>query len=143
LEKFFIFEASNFNYLKSDNMNVPANLYYTKDHEWLKVEGEFAYAGVTDFAQGELGDIVFIEIETLGETLKKEEVFGTIEAVKTVSDMFMPVGGEIVEVNPALTDTPDVVNKDPYGQGWMIRIRMSDPAEVSGLLDAEKYQALL
>ena len=143
MEKFFIFEASNFNYLKSDNMNVPANLYYTKDHEWLKVEGEFAYAGVTDFAQGELGDIVFIEIETLGETLKKEEVFGTIEAVKTVSDMFMPVGGEIVEVNPALTDTPDVVNKDPYGQGWMIRIRMSDPAEVSGLLDAEKYKALL
>ena len=143
MEKFFIFEASNFNYLKSDNMNVPANLYYTKDHEWLKVEGEFAYAGVTDFAQGELGDIVFIEIETLGETLKKEEVFGTIEAVKTVSDMFMPVGGEIVEVNPVLTDTPDVVNKDPYGQGWMIRIRMSDPAEVSGLLDAEKYKALL
>jgi glycine cleavage system H protein len=124
-------------------MNVPANLHYTKDHEWLRVEGEYAYAGVTDFAQGELGDIVFIEIETLGETLKKEEVFGTIEAVKTVSDMFMPVGGEIVEVNPALTDTPDVVNKDPYGQGWMIRIRMSDPAEVSELLDAEKYKALL
>lgn len=124
-------------------MNVPANLYYTKDHEWLKVDGEYAYAGVTDFAQGELGDIVFIEIETLGETLKKEEVFGTIEAVKTVSDMFMPVGGEIVEVNPALTDTPDVVNKDPYGQGWMIKIRMSDPSEASGLLDAEKYKALL
>ena len=124
-------------------MNVPTNLYYTKDHEWLKVEGEYAYAGVTDFAQGELGDIVFIEIETLGETLKKEEVFGTIEAVKTVSDMFMPVGGEVVEVNPAITDTPDVVNKDPYGQGWMIRIKMSDPAEVSELLDAEKYKALL
>jgi glycine cleavage system H protein len=124
-------------------MNVPANLYYTKDHEWLRVEGEYAYAGVTDFAQGELGDIVFIEIETLGETLKKEEVFGTIEAVKTVSDMFMPVGGEVVEVNPAITDTPDVVNKDPYGQGWMIRIKMSDPAEVSELLDAEKYKALL
>jgi len=124
-------------------MNVPANLYYTKDHEWLRVEGEYAYAGVTDFAQGELGDIVFIEIETLGEALKKEEVFGTIEAVKTVSDMFMPVGGEIVEVNPALADTPDVVNKDPYGQGWMIRIKMSDPAEVSELLDAEKYKALL
>jgi glycine cleavage system H protein len=124
-------------------MNVPANLHYTKDHEWLRVEGDNAYAGVTDFAQGELGDIVFIEIETLGETLKKEEVFGTIEAVKTVSDMFMPVGGEIVEVNPALADTPDVVNKDPYGQGWMIRIKMSDPAEVSELLDAEKYKALL
>lgn len=124
-------------------MNVPANLYYTKDHEWLRIEGEFAYAGVTDFAQGELGDIVFIEIETLGETLKKEEVFGTIEAVKTVSDMFMPVGGEIVEVNPAITDTPDVVNKDPYGAGWMIKIKMSDPAEVSELLDADKYKALL
>jgi glycine cleavage system H protein len=124
-------------------MNVPANLYYTKDHEWLKVEGEYAYAGVTDFAQSELGDIVFIEIETLGETLKKEEVFGTIEAVKTVSDMFMPVGGEILEVNPAITDTPDVVNKDPYGQGWMIKIKMSDPAEVNELLDAEKYKALL
>ena len=124
-------------------MNVPTNLYYTKDHEWLKVEGEYAYAGVTDFAQSELGDIVFIEIETLGETLKKEEVFGTIEAVKTVSDMFMPVGGEILEVNPAITDTPDVVNKDPYGKGWMIKLKMSDPAEVRELLDAEKYKALL
>lgn len=124
-------------------MNVPANLYYTKDHEWLRVEGDSAYAGVTDFAQSELGDIVFIEIETLGETLKKEEVFGTIEAVKTVSDMFMPVGGEILEVNPAITDTPDVINKDPYGKGWMIKIKMSDPAEVKELLDAEKYKALL
>lgn len=124
-------------------MNVPSNLYYTKDHEWLRVEGDTAWAGVTDFAQSELGDIVFIEIETLGETLKQGEVFGTIEAVKTVSDMFMPVGGEILEVNPAITDTPDVVNKDPYGAGWMIKIRMTDPAEVSGLLDAEKYKALL
>jgi len=124
-------------------MNVPANLYYTKDHEWLRVEGDSAYAGVTDFAQSELGDIVFIEVETLGETLKKEEVFGTIEAVKTVSDMFMPVGGEILEVNPAITDTPDVINKDPYGKGWMIKIKMSDPAEVKELLDAEKYKALL
>lgn len=124
-------------------MNVPANLYYTKDHEWLRVEGDSAYSGITDFAQSELGDIVFIEVETLGETLKKEEVFGTIEAVKTVSDMFMPVGGEILEVNPAITDTPDVVNKDPYGKGWMIKIKMSDPAEVKDLLDAEKYKALL
>lgn len=124
-------------------MNVPSNLYYTKDHEWLRVEGDTAWAGVTDFAQSELGDIVFIEIETLGETLKQGEVFGTIEAVKTVSDMFMPVGGEILEVNPAITDTPDVVNKDPYGAGWMIKISMTDPAEVSGLLDAEKYKALL
>ncbi len=124
-------------------MNVPANLLYTKDHEWLRIEGEFGYVGVTDFAQGELGDVVFIEIETLGETLKKEEVFGTIEAVKTVSDMFMPVGGEILEVNPALEESPDVVNKDPYGKGWMVRIKITDPSEAASLLNAEKYQALL
>jgi len=124
-------------------MNVPGNLLYTKDHEWLRVEGDMAYVGVTDFAQGELGDVVFIEIETLGETLAKEEVFGTIEAVKTVSDMFMPVAGEIVEVNPALEDSPDVVNKDPYGKGWMVKIKMSDPAETANLLSAEKYSALL
>ena len=124
-------------------MNVPENLFYTKDHEWLKVEGQFGFVGVTDFAQGELGDVVFIEIETIGETLKKEEVFGTIEAVKTVSDMFMPVGGEILEVNPALEESPDVVNKDPYGEGWMIKMKISDPAEVKGLLSAESYKALL
>ena len=124
-------------------MNVPANLFYTKDHEWLRVEGDFGYVGVTDFAQGELGDIVFLEIETLGETLKKEEVFGTIEAVKTVSDMFMPVGGEILEVNPALEESPDVINKDPYGNGWMIKIKITDPAEVNTLLSAEKYQEIL
>lgn len=124
-------------------MNVPENLLYSKDHEWLRVEGETGYVGVTDFAQGELGDIVFVEIETLGETLKKEEVFGTIEAVKTVSDMFMPVGGEILEVNPALADNPEIVNRDPYGEGWMIKIRLSDPSETSGLLNAEKYRELL
>lgn len=124
-------------------MNVPANLLYTKDHEWLRIEGDLGYVGVTDFAQNELGDVVFIEIETLGETLKKEEVFGTIEAVKTVSDMFMPVGGEILEVNPALEETPDVVNKDPYGNGWMVKIKITDPGEVNSLLTAEKYQALL
>ena len=124
-------------------MNVPENLLYTKDHEWLRVEGDMGYVGVTDFAQSELGDIVFIEIETLGETLKKEEVFGTIEAVKTVSDMFMPVGGEILEVNPALEESPDVVNKDPYGKGWMVKIKLTNPTEVNGLLSAEKYQALL
>lgn len=124
-------------------MNLPANLFYTKDHEWLRVEGEFGYVGVTDFAQGELGDIVFLEIETLGETLKKEEVFGTIEAVKTVSDMFMPVGGEILEVNPAIVESPDLVNKDPYGEGWMIKIRITDPPEFESLLSAEKYQELL
>lgn len=124
-------------------MNVPGNLLYTKDHEWLRVEGDMAFVGVTDFAQGELGDIVFIEIETLGETLAKEEVFGTIEAVKTVSDMFMPVAGEIIEVNPALEDSPDVVNKDPYGKGWMVKIKMTNPSDTSGLLNAEKYTALL
>jgi glycine cleavage system H protein len=124
-------------------MNVPENLLYTKDHEWLRVEGEMGYIGVTDFAQGELGDIVFVEIETLGETLAKEEVFGTIEAVKTVSDMFMPVSGEIVEVNPELDASPDVVNKDPYGKGWMVKIRITKPAEVNDLLSAEKYKTLL
>ncbi|MBK7131374.1 MAG: glycine cleavage system protein GcvH [Bacteroidales bacterium] len=124
-------------------MNVPGNLLYTKDHEWLRVEGNMGYIGVTDFAQGELGDIVFIEIETVGETLAKEEVFGTIEAVKTVSDMFMPVSGEILEVNPALEETPDVVNKDPYGNGWMVKIKITNPSEVNDLLSAEKYTALL
>jgi len=124
-------------------MNVPADLLYTKDHEWLRIEGEFGFIGITDFAQGELGDIVFLEIETQGETLKKEEVFGTIEAVKTVSDLFMPVGGEVVEVNPALGDSPDVVNKDPYGKGWLIKIKLSDPAETGTLLSAEKYQEIL
>jgi glycine cleavage system H protein len=124
-------------------MNIPANLLYTKDHEWLKVEGNTGYIGITDFAQGELGDVVFIEIETLGETLGKEEVFGTIEAVKTVSDMFMPVGGEILEVNPALEATPEVVNKDPYGKGWMVKIKFTNPSETGTLLSAEQYQALL
>ncbi len=124
-------------------MNVPLNLFYTKDHEWLRVEGNNGYVGVTDFAQGELGDVVFVEIETVGETLKKEEVFGTIEAVKTVSDMFMPVGGEILEVNPALEETPDVVNKDPYGKGWMVKIIMTDPSETASLLTPEQYKALL
>lgn len=123
-------------------MNVPENLKYTKDHEWLRAEGDIAYVGITDFAQGELGDIVFIEIETVGETLDKEEVFGTIEAVKTVSDMFMPVGGEVLEINPALEDNPDLVNKDPFGKGWMIKIRMTDPAEVNELLSAGDYASL-
>jgi glycine cleavage system H protein len=124
-------------------MNVPENLLYTKDHEWLRVEGNFGYVGVTDFAQGELGDIVFIEIETVGETLKKEEVFGTIEAVKTVSDMFMPVSGEILELNPALEESPVVVNKDPYGNGWMVKIKISNPSEINDLLSAEQYKALI
>jgi glycine cleavage system H protein len=124
-------------------MNVPENLLYTKDHEWLRVEGIFGFVGVTDFAQGELGDVVFIEIETVGETLKSEEVFGTIEAVKTVSDMFMPVGGEILELNPALEESPDVVNKDPYGKGWMVKIKLTDSSETARLLSPEQYKALL
>jgi glycine cleavage system H protein len=124
-------------------MNVPEKLLYTKDHEWLRVEGETGYVGITDFAQGELGDVVFLEIETLGETLKKEEVFGTIEAVKTVSDMFMPVSGEILEVNPELEESPDIVNKDPYGKGWMVKISITNPSEVNDLLSAEKYKAIL
>ena len=124
-------------------MNVPGDLKYTKDHEWIRIDGNTAYVGVTDFAQGELGDIVFIEIETEGETLIKEEVFGTIEAVKTVSDMFMPVSGEILEVNPALEESPDVVNKDPYGKGWMVKIKLSNPSEVNELLSADNYMALL
>ncbi len=124
-------------------MNVPENLLYTKDHEWVRVEGNTVIIGVTDFAQGELGDVVFIEIETVGEKLAKEEVFGTIEAVKTVSDLFMPVAGEILELNPALEETPDVVNKDPYGKGWMVKISITDPAELKTLLSADSYKALL
>lgn len=124
-------------------MNVPENLLYTKDHEWIRIEGNTGYVGVTDFAQGELGDIVFIEIETVGETLAKEEVFGTIEAVKTVSDMFMPVSGEILELNPALEESPVVVNKDPYGKGWMVKIKLTNPSETTSLLTPEQYKALL
>jgi len=124
-------------------MNVPGELKYTKDHEWIRIEGNLATVGITDFAQGELGDIVFIEIETVGETLKMEEVFGTIEAVKTVSDLFMPVSGEVLEVNPLLEESPDVVNKDPYGKGWMVKIQIADPSEENNLLSPEKYTALL
>ncbi|HUX94644.1 MAG TPA: glycine cleavage system protein GcvH [Bacteroidales bacterium] len=124
-------------------MNIPADLLYTKDHEWIRIEGDTGYVGVTDFAQGELGDIVFIEIETVGETLEKEEVFGTIEAVKTVSDLFMPVSGEVLEVNPGLEDSPDLVNKDPYGKGWLIKVKIANKGEASGLLSADKYKELL
>jgi glycine cleavage system H protein len=124
-------------------MNIPADLLYTKDHEWLRIEGDMGYVGITDFAQSELGDIVFIEIETMGETLGKEEVFGTIEAVKTVSDLFMPIGGEILEINPTLEESPEVVNKDPYGEGWMVKIKIKDLSEKEDLLSAEKYSALL
>jgi glycine cleavage system H protein len=124
-------------------MNVPENLLYTSDHEWLRLEGDTGYIGITDFAQGELGDIVFVEIETVGDILEKEEVFGTIEAVKTVSDMFMPVSGEILEMNPLIDGSPEAVNKDPYGDGWMIKIKLTKPEEVKELLSAEKYRALL
>jgi len=124
-------------------MNIPSNLKYTKDHEWIRVEGEFAYIGITDFAQGELGDIVYLEIETIGETLAKEEVFGTIEAVKTVSDLFMPVSGEILEMNELLADAAELVNKDPYEKGWLIRIRIADAAELDDLLSADQYEAMI
>jgi glycine cleavage system H protein len=124
-------------------MNIPGNLKYTKDHEWLLIEGETALVGITDFAQNELGDIVFIEVETIGEALDKEETFGTIEAVKTVSDMFMPVSGEILEFNQHLTEKPETVNKDPYGKGWIVKIRVSDVSQVSELLDAENYRELV
>lgn len=124
-------------------MNIPSNLKYTKDHEWIRIEGGEAVVGVTDFAQSQLGDIVFIEIETQGETLQKEEVFGTVEAVKTVSDMFMPISGEVVEVNEKITSTPEVVNKDPYGDGWMIRIKVTNPAELNDLLTPEQYKEII
>ncbi|KYG81846.1 glycine cleavage system H protein [Roseivirga ehrenbergii] len=124
-------------------MNIPENLLYTKDHEWIKVEGEEATVGITDFAQSELGDIVYVEIETEGDSLDKEEVFGTVEAVKTVSDLFMPLSGEVKEFNSQLEDAPETVNSDPYGEGWMIKITMSDPSEVDGLMDATAYKALI
>ncbi len=124
-------------------MNVPDNLKYTKDHEWLRAEADFAFVGITDFAQGELGDVVFVEIETEGESLGKEEVFGSIEAVKTVSDLFMPVDGEILEVNPALEDSPDLVNKDPYGKGWMVKIKITDPSQIDELITPEDYKDLI
>ncbi len=124
-------------------MNFPADLKYTKDHEWVRVEGNIAVVGITDFAQGELGDIVFVEIETVGEVVEREDVFGTIEAVKTVSDLFMPVGGVVIEKNPAVDANPESVNKDPYGAGWLIKIEMSNPAEVSSLLDSTAYASLI
>lgn len=124
-------------------MNIPDNLKYTKDHEWIKTNGEEAIVGVTDYAQNELGDIVFIEVETVGETLDKEETFGTIEAVKTVSDMFMPVSGEVLEFNEDLEQNPEIVNSDPYGKGWIIKIKMSDLSELDELLDAAAYKELI
>lgn len=124
-------------------MNVPTNLKYTKDHEWIRVEGDEAVVGVTDFAQSQLGDVVFVEIETLGEAFDMEEVFGTIEAVKTVSDMFMPVAGEIIAVNESLADAPETVNKDPYGEGWMVRVKITDPSQLDELLTPEQYTSTI
>jgi glycine cleavage system H protein len=124
-------------------MNIPENLKYTKDHEWLSIDGDIATVGITDFAQGELGDIVYVEIETEGETLDAEEVFGSVEAVKTVSDLFMPVSGEIIEFNEELEAEPEVVNADAYGKGWMVKIKLSDPSQVESLLDAAGYKAII
>ncbi|MBI3135815.1 MAG: glycine cleavage system protein GcvH [Bacteroidetes bacterium] len=124
-------------------MNIPANLKYTKDHEWLRVEGDIAYVGITDFAQRELGDIVFVEIETVGDSLDKETVFGTVEAVKTVSDLFMPVSGEVMEVNSAIGSNPELVNTDPYGKGWMIKVKLTNTADLAGLLSSDDYQKLV
>jgi glycine cleavage system H protein len=124
-------------------MNIPQNLKYTKDHEWVRVEGDVAVIGITDFAQHELGDIVYVEIETIGETLSQEEVFGSVEAVKTVSDLFMPVSGEILELNEELESNPELVNTDPYEGGWMVKVKLTNAAELDTLLSADDYQALV
>lgn len=124
-------------------MNIPSELKYTKDHEWIKIEDDIATVGITDFAQGELGDIVYVEVETLDETLDREEVFGTVEAVKTVSDLFLPLSGEIIEFNEALEDEPEKVNSDPYGEGWMVKVKFNNPEEVDDLLSADDYKTLI
>lgn len=124
-------------------MNIPSELKYTKDHEWVKIEGDVATVGITDFAQSELGDIVYVEVETLDETLDREEVFGTVEAVKTVSDLFQPLSGEIVAFNESLEDAPEKVNSDPYGEGWMVKIKMSEPSQAEDLLSSDAYKELI
>ncbi len=124
-------------------MNIPADLRYTNDHEWIRIEGKNAFVGITDFAQGELGDIVFVEIETVGSHLEKGSTFGTIEAVKTVSDLMLPVSGKVIEMNSKVNDTPDMINKDPYGAGWLIKMEVDDPAQVNELMDATAYAAML
>ncbi|RMG79225.1 MAG: glycine cleavage system protein GcvH [Bacteroidetes bacterium] len=124
-------------------MNIPENLKYASDHEWVKAEGNIAIVGITDFAQSELGDIVYVEIETEGEELDKDEVFGTVEAVKTVSDLIMPVSGKVIEVNEKLADAPELVNQDPYGEGWMIKVEMSNPSELDELMDADSYKSYI
>ncbi|MCM1034380.1 MAG: glycine cleavage system protein GcvH [Paludibacter sp.] len=123
--------------------NIPSNLYYTNEHEWIRVEGEDAYVGITDYAQSELGEIVFVDVTTVGDTLSQGEVFGSVEAVKTVSDLNMPVAGEVLEFNEVLNDQPELVNNDPYGEGWMIKVKVADAAELNNLLNAEGYQALI
>ena len=128
---------------KQTKMNIPANLKYTKDHEWVKIEGDIATVGITDFAQKELGDIVYVEVDTLDQTLDKDVVFGTVEAVKTVSDLFLPLSGEIVEFNESLETTPEKVNTDPYGDGWMVKVKISDSSEVSELLSSDQYKELI
>jgi glycine cleavage system H protein len=124
-------------------MNIPANLKYSKEHEWVRIEGDVAFVGISDFAQGELGDIIYVDIESVGESLSANDIFGTVEAVKTVSDLFLPVGGEILEFNEKLADQPDLVNTDPYGDGWMIKMKIADAAELDNLLDAAAYAALI
>lgn len=124
-------------------MNIPVELRYTKEHEWIRVEGDVAYVGITDYAQSELGEIVFLDINTQGESLAQEEVFGSVEAVKTVSDLNMPVAGQVLEVNETINDQPELVNNDPYGEGWMIKIEMANPAELDTLLDAAGYQEMI
>jgi glycine cleavage system H protein len=124
-------------------MNIPAELKYTKDHEWVRIEGDIATVGITEFAQSELGDIVYVEIETVGETIAQEEIFGSIEAVKTVSDLFMPISGEILEFNEELDGNPELVNSDPYGAGWMVKVKISNADEIQNLLDAETYKSLV
>lgn len=124
-------------------MNIPQDLKYTQDHEWVRIEGDEATVGITDFAQSELGDIVYVEVETVGETLNREAVFGTVEAVKTVSDLFLPLTGEIIAFNESLEDTPELVNEDPYGEGWVVKIKLSEPSEIAGLLSGEGYQAVI
>ena len=124
-------------------MNIPTDLKYTKDHEWIKFDDDVATIGITDFAQGELGDIVYVEIETLNDNLNAEDVFGSVEAVKTVSDLFMPVSGEVIEINKALEENPEIVNEDPYGSGWMVKVKCDNPIKSDDLLDAEAYKALV
>ena len=124
-------------------MNIPANLKYTKEHEWIRVEGDVAYVGITDYAQSELGEIVFVDVDSIGETIEQGAVFGSVEAVKTVSDLNMPATGEVLEFNENLNDQPELVNNDPYGEGWMVKITVANPAELDNLLDAEGYKAIL